>query len=152
MLWKTHFYLAPRAYILFFNGANHQEELTCLKNCLKRMFNNGQCKIWQKIVPKVLARKGNVRWRLAKWIVAVRKPHNFPARIFFTECTYNGKLLYNVLISTATPQTGVKSVKTRDPWLIPYPKSAVAAAQTFECINRDLSHANKAHVSLFYVF
>lgn len=55
----------------------------------------------EKIAPKVLARKEDTRWRFEKWIVAVRKPHNFPARILFTECTYNRKLLYNVLISTA---------------------------------------------------
>lgn len=39
---------------------------------------------------------------------AVGKPHNFPARILFTETTYNGKLLYSIPTSTISTHNTVE--------------------------------------------
>jgi len=65
------------------------------------------------VTPKVLVWRSVCHWKLEKWIVAVRKLHNFLARILFTENTYNEKLLYTVLISTMNARNAAKRMLNR---------------------------------------
>lgn len=112
------------------------------------------------VIRKVLVstRRDARRWELEKWIVAVRKPRNFLARIPFTGNTYNEKLLYTVLISTMNAQrrgADVKSVKTRDSLINSVSRINRCSVQTtLSVLNKIplLKIARKADCSTFATF